>query len=361
MRELYIWGNAHDLPTTDPQCMVILSYLSIVSDEYKIIECNDPQLSPNGELPMLHDGKNWISGTSRIISYMKKIGYDADEHLTPEQKAKVTAYTALIEDKLNDSILFSWFADSENFLGWTRPTFARLLSFPARYMLPLQLRKNAIRRVEKYGGAIHGHELIDNEKTAIYDNARDCYRALERMLKTQDFFFGDRPCTLDAMAFGYMSLQLFPEIPNPRFAMIITTQYPRLAEFCERMRSECFANLPNPSSPSEESPFFHNIFSAGNQWFRNTFFSPKSVMTSAEEAEEEKTKEKTPEEKDFELKRIYAVTFGVVAMVAYIIVNGLVVIGDEEEEEAQAFNQLPFAAGLTEGISSPVEEVSDDD
>ncbi|KAF9167641.1 Metaxin-3 [Actinomortierella ambigua] len=341
--------------------MVILSYLSIVSDEYKIIECNDPQLSPNGELPMLHDGKNWISGTSRIISYMKKIGYDADEHLTPEQKAKVTAYTALIEDKLNDSILFSWFADSENFLGWTRPTFARLLSFPARYMLPLQLRKNAIRRVEKYGGAIHGHELIDNEKTAIYDNARDCYRALERMLKTQDFFLGDRPCTLDAMAFGYMSLQLFPEIPNPRFAMIITTQYPRLAEFCERMRSECFANLPNPSSPSEESPFFHNIFSAGNQWFRNTFFSPKSVMTSAEEAEEEKTKEKTPEEKDFELKRIYAVTFGVVAMVAYIIVNGLVVIGDEEEEEAQAFNQLPFTAGLTEGISSPVEEVSDDD
>ncbi|KAF9979276.1 Metaxin-3 [Actinomortierella ambigua] len=301
-----------------------------ISDEYKIIECNDPQLSPNGELPMLHDGKNWISGTSRIISYMKRIGYDADEHLTPEQKAKVTAYIALIEEKLNDSIL----------------------------------RKNAIRRVEKYGGHIRGHELIDIEHTAIYDNARDCYRALERMLGTQEFFLGDRPCSLDAMAFGYMSLQLFPEIPNPRFAMIITTQYPRLAEFCKRMRTECFANLPDPSHPTEESPFFSNIFSAGNQWFRNTFFTPKPVMTSAEEAEEEKTREKTPEEKDFELKRIYYVTFGVVAMVAYIIVNGLVVIGDEEDEEerqAHGGNQLPFMTELMEDLSSPTEDAHDDD
>lgn len=47
--ELYIYGPAFGLPSIDPQCLAVISYLSIVShQEYTIVECNDAGISPTG-------------------------------------------------------------------------------------------------------------------------------------------------------------------------------------------------------------------------------------------------------------------------------------------------------------------------
>lgn len=50
--ELYIYGGAFKgLPSIDPQCLALISYLSIVShQEYTIVESNDPGISPTGTL-----------------------------------------------------------------------------------------------------------------------------------------------------------------------------------------------------------------------------------------------------------------------------------------------------------------------
>ncbi|KAF9931421.1 metaxin 1 [Linnemannia zychae] len=333
--ELYIYGGVFKgLPSIDPQCLALISYLSIVShQEYTIVECNDPAISPTGELPMLHDGKNWIAGTNRIIAYLSKTGYNANEHLSAEDLAKTVAYSSLIDESLQDALLFSWFADDDNFLGMTRKAYSSLFSIPTRYIRPPQMRKAAIQRVQKYGGKIESGSLRNAENTRIYDLARDCYRVLDRKLGENDFFFGVKPTSLDAKVFGYLALQLYPEIPNPRFQMILNSQFPRLVAYCDRCKDEFFANLPDSALPTEASPFFTNPISSPKEWFKNTFLSGSSkTPTTAEKPK------KTQEEKDFDLKRIYAVTFGLVAMVAYVIINGIVVIGtDEGEEEEGAY------------------------
>lgn len=49
--ELYIYGGAFGLPSIDPQCLALISYLSIVShQEYTIVESNDPGISPTGTI-----------------------------------------------------------------------------------------------------------------------------------------------------------------------------------------------------------------------------------------------------------------------------------------------------------------------
>ncbi|KAF9584959.1 metaxin 1 [Lunasporangiospora selenospora] len=351
--ELYIYGGAFDLPTIDPQCMAVISYMSIVShQQYTIIECNDPGLSPTGELPMLHDGKNWISGANRIISYLSKIDYNANENLSKEDRAKLVAYSALVDESLTDALLFSWFADAENFLGVIRKQYSRLLPIPSRYITPLQMRKSAVQRVQKYGGHVDSGTLVKAENTKIYDLARDCYRVLDRKLGEQEFFFGDRPSSLDAKVFGYLALQLYPEIPHPRFQAILNSQFPRLVAFCDRCRDEFFANLPDSGLPTSKAPtasFFSNPFAASSEWFSSTFLGQTGAKGSSIHTESE-THKKTSEERDFDLKRIYAVTFGVVAMVAYVIINGLVVSGEEDEEEGHF--------GGADDFSSPV---ADDD
>ncbi|KAG0331687.1 metaxin 1 [Podila horticola] len=269
--ELYIYGGAFGLPSIDPQCLALISYMSIVShQEFSIIECNDAGFSPTGELPMLHDGKNWIAGANRIIAYLAKTGYNVNEHLSAEENAHSVAYASLVDENLMDAL--------------------------------------------------------------IYDHVRDCYKVLDRKLGENDFFFGVRPTTLDAKVFGYLALQLYPEIPNPRFQMILTSQFPRLVAYCNRCRDEFFANLPSASAPIEASPFFSNPFSAPKEWFRSTFFGPSSTAQSIPEKPK-----RTAEERDFDVKRVYAIAFGVIAMAAYVIVNGLVVIGNEEEDEEGHF------------------------
>ncbi|KAK3808705.1 MAG: outer mitochondrial membrane transport complex protein-domain-containing protein [Benniella sp.] len=334
--ELYIYGPAFGLPSIDPQCLAVISYLSIVShQEYTIVECNDPGISPTGELPVFHDGKNWIAGTNRIIAYLSRTGYNANEDLEPEDVAKTTAYSSLIDESLADAILFSWFADSDNFLDATRQAYSNLFSFPSRYFLPLQMRKAAVQRVQKYGGTVDSGALVSAEHTKIYDMARDCYRVLDRKLGDKEFFFGFKPTSLDAKVFGYLALQLYPEIPHPRFQMILSSQFPRLVTYAERCREEFFANLPDSTPPLEPSPFFTNPFSTPREWFRSTFLGPRiiSASTSYAQQQDDEKPSKSKEEQDFELKRVYAVAFGVIAMVVYVIANGLVVIGNEADDD----------------------------
>ncbi|KAF8984556.1 metaxin 1 [Entomortierella lignicola] len=263
-------------------------------------------------------------------------GYDANEDLSEEELAKTVAYSSLVDESLTDAIQFSWFADSENFLGATRKAYSNLFSFPSRYILPLQMRKSAIRRVQKYGKSIKANSdsLINEEDTRIYDMATDCYHVLDRMLGDKEFFFGVKPSSLDAKVFAYLALQLYPEIPNPRFQAILSTQFPRLVAYTDRCREEFFANLPDVTLPSEPSPFFTNPISAPREWIRNAFFIPTTTTTSPSKyvTSGSEQPKRTTEDREFNLKRVYAITFGVVAMTAYAIINGLVVVGNEHEE-----------------------------
>lgn len=46
--QLYVWGPALNTPSIDPKCIVVQSYLNLIKQEYTIVKCNDPQLSPTG-------------------------------------------------------------------------------------------------------------------------------------------------------------------------------------------------------------------------------------------------------------------------------------------------------------------------
>ncbi|KAF9558426.1 metaxin 1 [Mortierella alpina] len=364
-RELYIFGSAFGLPSVDPQCLALIAYLSITGyEDYSIVECNDPALSPTGELPMLHDGKNWIGGTNRILAYLSKTGHNADKKLSKEMAAKSVSHQALVDETLADAILFSWFADSENYVSTIRKTYSDLLPIPSRYYVPMQMKKSAIQRVQKYGGRIEssGSDLVNTAQTQIYDIARDCYRVLNRRLKEQDFLFGEEPTTLDAKVFGYLALQLYPEIPNRRFGMILESQFPRLARYCDRCRERFLSGVPKPTSAAEattaaatdalaRSGSASNPFVYAGEWLKGMFQSGTTRGATGG------AKEKSPEERDFARKRVLAVGLGVVAMVAYVIGNGLVVIGTEDDEEDRYSGAGEGGFGLVEGGASMFEEV----
>ncbi|RUP44313.1 outer mitochondrial membrane transport complex protein-domain-containing protein [Jimgerdemannia flammicorona] len=165
MLQLYVWSPALDAPSIDPGSTAIMAYLQLIGASFNVVESNDPNISPTGELPLLKDGPAWIGGANRILAHLAKKGMDGNENLTPEQKAQYFAYASLVEDKLYDCMLFTWYADTTNFVKTIRPTYAKLLPFPTRYIVPSQLRKAAKFRLEEYGVEVTEDDAVVSQAT----------------------------------------------------------------------------------------------------------------------------------------------------------------------------------------------------
>nr|CAG8433250.1 9551_t:CDS:2 [Entrophospora candida] len=312
MLELYTWGEALGLNSIDPKCSSIIAYLQLfVQEEWGVVECNNPNISPTGELPLLKDGLEWISGTNKIIKYLKKKGYDADENLSDKQQADSIAFLSFIQERLYDCLLFSWYADDRNYTDKIRPLYAKLVSFPMSYFVSRQLRKNAKERLKKYNVVtFKDFGVIVNNKDKMDKIIKDCYKVLQDKIDSNDYFFGNNLSTLDVFLYGYLAPQLYPDLQNQSLSTTITTQFPRLQQFCDRVKSNLSENnqiinkLPIPKI--DLSTIFTTTtgsFRSPRSWFANWFTSTTTTSTTSGINKPEKSEA----QKKFERKRNLAI------------------------------------------------------
>ncbi|CAG8451103.1 3397_t:CDS:2 [Ambispora gerdemannii] len=328
MIELYVWGACWDLPSVDSGCLAVITYLQIfAADDWGLIKCNNPALSPTGELPLLKDGTEWFAGLENIIKYLKKKEINGEQHLTVKQKAESLAFLSLLQDTIYNALLFSWYGDLKNFVQVIRPMYGKLLPLSVRYILPIQMRNVAEARLEKYGAFESLHEVDENHK--IYQIARRSYKALSEKLGEKDYFFGSSPTTLDAIVYGYLALHLYPELPSPILSVILKTEYSGLSRFCDRMKSSQILQTPLKILPDFSLPsLFTGFLLSRRIWFINRYWKP---------VKSDKSKvEKSPAQIDFERKRTIAICGAIIFMTVYVIWNGIItieIVADSKKEE----------------------------
>ncbi|KAI8380879.1 Tom37 C-terminal domain-containing protein [Radiomyces spectabilis] len=338
--QLYAWGPALGAPSIDPKCVIIEAYLRLLNIEYTVVQTNDPQASPTGELPLIKDGNVWVAGVDRILTHFSMRNQDANASLTPEQRAVYLAYNAMIQENLYDCMLYTWYADMTNFVKSIRPTYAKLLSFPGRYLVPVQLKNSAKARLAKYNVEITSDDttLPQNEKEEMkelqrtgwhhmYKLARETYASLDAQLGSQKYMFGDSPTTLDCIVFGYLALHLYPDLPHGRLRHILTHEYPRLAEFCERFNAAYFSREHDVSTPAEDVPSLWKVLVNNPRGF---FSNVKDDIVSYMGTDA--PKEKSTAQIDFERKRIWSIAGGVTCLLAYIIWNGIISVEFDGEQ-----------------------------
>ncbi|ORY98873.1 Tom37 C-terminal domain-domain-containing protein [Syncephalastrum racemosum] len=349
-KQLYVWGPAFNVPSIDPRCLVVETYMRFLRVDYTVVHANDPQYSPTGELPLLKDGNVWVAGATRILAHLAKHNLDANESLSDTEKADSYAYSALIQDKLYDCMIYTWYADTTNFVKNIRPTYAKLLSFPSRYLTPIQLKKAAKARLSKYNVEIKDddkglpqnevEEMKELQRTGwhfMYRLARDTYSTLNQLLGEKSFLFGDRPTTLDAIAFGYLALHLYPDLAHRRLQHILTTEYPRLARYCDRIKETYFAADLVESQAAEDVPSFWRTLTNNPKAIFNTVKSDiAAYMGNTNEGQENRSQA----EIEFQRKRIWSIAGGLTFLFAYIIYNGIVSIDFGEDDEEDDFEYV---------------------
>lgn len=303
MLDLHVWGAAFGLPSIDPECLAIITYIhnALPAASWRLIPSNDPSVSPSSMftlssiscssltacadlLPALNHDGTWTSGYGPILGYLssKSLCKDLDETLSPAQHADRVAFSAYLAAHAAPLLDLSLYASAANWAATTRPAYSALLTFPLTWTVPPLIRAAALKRVEHLGmadldtdfdpsGAFHistGRDLPESfrrhiplqtkksvreemtpEQAAairLFGLAEDCLSVVDGLMAGEEgeegsprFFSGTTLSSLDCLAFGYLALMRDAPVPRCFLQEWLTQKTPRLSNFVDDMASTC--------------------------------------------------------------------------------------------------------------------------
>jgi metaxin len=206
------WG----LASSSPHCLVAQAALKFAGVSYSTSTASD-SFASSTERPVLVIGDTVLTGAGQILDHLKsKCGLDS--RLDSKQVARSYAFQCMIEDRLHKAWQYNMFVDNDNFVSTTRPVITQGAPFGSAFYISHQIR-NSVRK------------SLDGITDACLRSVPQSYAALSALLGDSPYFCGDRPGSLDAVAFGHLALQLHATTPNQPFAAAMRP-YPNLKSVC---------------------------------------------------------------------------------------------------------------------------------
>ncbi|KAF2837063.1 hypothetical protein M501DRAFT_1033250 [Patellaria atrata CBS 101060] len=295
--ELHIWGPAFGLPSIDPECTATVAYLKhcLPEEQWILIADHDPSVSPNREFPALLHNSTWIAGFHTITRYLRQQLYrDIDARLSSQQRADSIAFSTLLSHSALPLLSLSLYTSFQNYYHITRPAFTSILPWHANYSVPPARREVAKAVTQHFGfsgldiddvhestlaggntsisGSYESAKAVAGIPTGNGTNSRpnvlplgfnksikkilnkpeyaarfrldaltkECLQPLDDLLGEKSYLLTDGakgPSSLDCLAFGYLSLMLYPDFPQAWLREGFD-KYPRLQDYVHRMRDE---------------------------------------------------------------------------------------------------------------------------
>lgn len=194
----------------------------------------DNRKSPKGKIPYIDDGGHIMGDSSLIIEYLKKKHGDKlnDARLNAQEQATARAFQSMFETDLYFiSAYLRWWDDAD--FEIYKPSFKRVgeaINVPG-FLFPLVMRmiRSAVKKqLMQQGIARHSRAEIVAMGIAQID-------ALADFLGDKPYFFGDEPCTLDAIAYGFLSNLIWPPFKSGVQDRALARE--NLVKYCERIRN----------------------------------------------------------------------------------------------------------------------------
>ncbi|KAK4547179.1 hypothetical protein LTR36_001400 [Oleoguttula mirabilis] len=282
--QLFVLGPAFGLPSIDAGCNAAIALLQLRrgDEAWQLIPTANDQL----HLPLLVDGDKQFAGFANISRHVAD--GDGDGHgreaLDQKQCADLTAACAFLEANAQTLLDISLYVSYENYSA-TRSAFTQVLPWYANYMLPPKRRGAARARTEHLGISsidvdnVHedmsnrppgydgvgkeqqGFEVEAQKRASLLLPRKDTLRSLlqrpervatfklhalaenffaplQDMLGEKSYLVGSEMTRVDCLAYGYLSLMLYPKMPQDWLASTMRRKYRKLVEYTERIHTE---------------------------------------------------------------------------------------------------------------------------
>ena len=279
--ELYVLGPAFGLPSIDAECIATVALLRLRFEAgWTIISTHDQ----SRHLPYLKDGDEYIEGYRNITRHITRLSGSNISNLDAKQRADAIALSSFILSHAQILLDISLYVSYENYCA-TRSAFTKILPWYANYIIPPTRRNAARTRTEHLGissiDVDDVHEDLSNkppgfgeaekeksfepetqkraslllpqrstvsgllrrpEHSAVFKLhtlAANCFEPLQDMLGKSEYFLGRAEMTeVDCLAYGYLSLMLYPDMPQRWLRSTLKKKYAKLVSFVERMHKE---------------------------------------------------------------------------------------------------------------------------
>ncbi len=231
MIKLYQFAPAWGLPNPSSFCFKVETYLRMANLPYEIV-LGDLTKAPKGKLPYIEDNGKVIADSNFILDYLKSTyGNPLDAHLTQSETAIALAMKRLIEENLYWGIVYSRWVEPEN---WeiTKRTFFGEFPPVLRSLIPVLARKSMFK-------SLNGHGIGKHDAAEVYQIGIADLTALSHFLADKPFFMGERPTSLDAVAYGTLANILQTPIKSPLQDAART--FDNFSRYCDRMKQEFYS------------------------------------------------------------------------------------------------------------------------
>ncbi|KIJ69017.1 hypothetical protein HYDPIDRAFT_80765 [Hydnomerulius pinastri MD-312] len=294
---LHIWPSKWNLQSLDPACLAAVMYLQLaIPGKFQVAECSNPDASSNGKslhappkLPFLTHGHLVFSSLPSIISFVTSLSKssqtsgatDIDTSLTASQKAQRTAWHAHVEANIGDLVSHMFYGIDANFWGLTNPALASEMRIPQKYYVPGRIREMYKPRLEASGMwslpaaekekkspfAKEEKKQEDHkgtfarvfEREKVLEKARTALGIHARLLDGKQFFFGDRPTSLDVYLAGHILLLADPPFPDSILQALLLESYPSLVDHARRVQAEV-SKAPSYENAAAPTPSLLSLF-----------------------------------------------------------------------------------------------------
>uniref|UniRef100_A0A914C212 Metaxin-2 n=1 Tax=Acrobeloides nanus TaxID=290746 RepID=A0A914C212_9BILA len=186
-----------------------------------------------GKVPFLKLPNALVAEFDGIVDAVTKRGVKLSSTLTDAEIADMQAHIALINDVLKHAEMSIVWLDNATYKKVTRNRYGSVYFWPLNSLLPILKHREMSTYLKNVGW---GNKSIE-EIVKLCDR---CFRSLSVKLGQHNYFVGDQPTELDALAFGHLYTILTTELPNMDLVNTLK-KYPNLIAFCRRIDEEFFA------------------------------------------------------------------------------------------------------------------------
>src|SRR3954463_2119601 len=227
---LYGFGAGFGLPEISPLVTKNEVQLKMAGLAYRKDKAMPPA-SPKGQLPFIDDAGARVADSTFIRAHIEgKYGFDFDAPLNLQARAQAWAFERLIEHHVYWALVGARWVDAENFAKGPSHFFDG-----APEHLREKMREDAQFRVaENYLLSGLGRHAPDDD----VDLALQSIFALSVQLGDKSYLMGNKPCGVDATAFGALA-----GILTPFFESALRRRaegFPNLTAYVDRMMPQYY-------------------------------------------------------------------------------------------------------------------------
>ncbi|MFZ2170980.1 MAG: glutathione S-transferase family protein [Methylococcaceae bacterium] len=233
MITVYKFGSIGDVSDASPFCVKVEAYLRLSGLPYQTLSgAHYLRKAPKGKLPYIEDNGKIIADSSFILNYLKETyGDPLDNDLSKTDKAIAHAFIKMIEENLYWTLVHARWKLDQNATALNKEFFGGI-PFPLNKIIAFIARKNVMNALYKHGMGRHSDDEI------VEIGNRDL-QALSDFLDNKTYFFGDKPATLDAVAYAMLVEMIrIPVFTAPIFDR--AKSYRNLVEFTGRFHQNYF-------------------------------------------------------------------------------------------------------------------------